>query len=524
MRFLKGPLIILLIIFLVAFVLRWFKPSISQKFSERKQAQVKKQTPTPPWPSDVIRLAGDGYLGYWFITSPDMEKEALKSGLKINFTDDGGAYAQRLQEFNSGKYDGIVLPINSYLQHGLPYKFPGVIIATISESKGADAIVGFSEVAPNGRISRLNDLVFEVVYTADSPSSFLLDLIIKDFDLYNLRYNKSWRVELKSSEEVYERAVQSVKAVKSGKERVGDAFVMWEPQVSMAIEKLGLNYIWGSDKFKGYIVDVFVFNRDFVKNHPEQLKKFFTIYFSTMDSYFSDEKRMIEEMAKSLHFDKEVVQKMVKKIDWYNLQRNCVEQFGIALNPADLPKEGVFNSIIACSGVLFGKDQIDAKTIIDNAIIKKLSPTFLLAAKKIEPAAPAVVKDFASVDWSTLKEVGKMRADYINFQRGSSELDDLSKDAVSKVAGLLINNYPNFRVSIRGHTGPGDREANRQLSLERARAVMQYFITKHRINPNRLQAAGLADTQPPPLEPGEDYRALRLRMPRVEFILVGENN
>ena len=73
----------------------------------------------------TLRFGGDNYLGYWFITSPEMRKQAARAGLSVRFEDDGGAYSERLAKFAAGEYDAIVLPVNSYLQHGAAVSFPG---------------------------------------------------------------------------------------------------------------------------------------------------------------------------------------------------------------------------------------------------------------------------------------------------------------------------------------------------------------------------------------------------------------
>ncbi|MFX4925949.1 hypothetical protein ABTC31_20410, partial [Acinetobacter baumannii] len=80
------------------------------------------------------------------------------------------------------------------------------------------------------------------------PSSFLLDLTIVDFDLFNLTRTDAWRKEVNGSQDAYKRA----------KNHDGDVFVMWEPDVSRALRDVpGLKPVWGSDGFNGYIVDVF---------------------------------------------------------------------------------------------------------------------------------------------------------------------------------------------------------------------------------------------------------------------------
>ena len=111
------------------------------------------------------------------------------------------------------------MPVNSYLQHGAAHKFPGVIVAAIAESKGADGIVGFADKFPTGNIRDLNNPALKVVYTADSPSSFLLDLTIVGFDLFNLTSTNAWRVEVGGTRDALERA----------RRHEGDMFVLWEP-------------------------------------------------------------------------------------------------------------------------------------------------------------------------------------------------------------------------------------------------------------------------------------------------------
>ena len=68
---------------------------------------------------------------------------------------------------------------------------------------------------------------------------------------------------------------------------VGDAFVMWEPEVSKAVNKLGMKKLWSSGQFGGYIIDVIVFHRDYVANHSEEVKDFLKTYFRVLNYYAS---------------------------------------------------------------------------------------------------------------------------------------------------------------------------------------------------------------------------------------------
>ena len=469
----------------------------------------------------TIRFGGDGYLGYWFITSPEMKKAAARSGINIDFSDDGGAYAQRLEKFAKKELDAVVLPINSYLQHGAAYQFPGVIVAALAASKGADGIVGFADKFPQGKPAELNDYNLRIVYTPDSPSSFLLDLTVVDFDLFNLSALQTWRVDVNGSKAVYEKA----------KRHEGDAFVLWEPDLSKALSEVpDLKYIWGSDKFDGYITDVFVFHRDFLSRNDEAIRKFFEQYFLVMRNYSNNRDALMADIKKSTGLKPEEAEAMLKKIDWYDLQENYSTQFGIQTSVDTPAVEGVVNTIISCTEVLLRTGKLDKDplegnpyTIINSSILQKLKDSAPTALGRRD-ATKVVFAPLDEVRWKSLKEVGAMRVEPISFQLGQGLLDETGKANVDKIAGMLVNNYPDYRIFVRGHTAPGDEEANRILSQSRADTVVQYLTAVHGIDPNRLRAEGLGSTQPPVKKPGENQRSYLYRYPRVEFVLVEEHS
>lgn len=467
----------------------------------------------------TIRIGGDNYLGYWYITSPEMRKMAARKGLQIDFTNDDGAYAQRLDKFDRADYDCIVLPINSYLAHGEKHGYPGVITAAISESKGADGIVAIADRFPSGKINDLNDVRLKIVFTADSPSSFLLDLTIADFDLDRLKNDNSWKVEAGGSSDVLKKA----------KKRAGDVFVLWEPDLSKALEIDGIKYIWGSDRFSGYIIDVFVFQRDYIKKYPDKVRDFLSVYFQVMDLYANNHGKMVKEMSKSADLSRGAIEEMLKKIDFFDLAGNCERQFGISVRDAfdTNVQEGVINSIIACTDVMirtgtFSKDPLQGNPyrITNRSVLEEMVKS---QAVKVGSGdrKQNVFNSLSDREWRRLREVGTFRIEPITFQSWNNLLTVEGKTTVDKIAGLLANNYPDYRVIVRGHTGPGgDESENKKLSRERAQAVAQYMKAVHSINPSRIRAEGMGSSQPARKKPGESYRAYRYRLARVEFIAV----
>ncbi len=469
--------------------------------------------------SRSLRFGGDNYLGYWFINAPEMRKRAVQNDFAVEFSDDGGAYAERLKKFAAGEYDCIVLPINTYLEQGRQFDYPGVIVAAVSESKGADGIVVRTDRFDGTRVNDLNDPKLSVVYTPDSPSSFLMDLTIADFDLDRLAGGDGWRVEVDGSGAVLERA----------RKGEGDVFVLWEPDLSKALAMDNTLYLWGSDKFSGYIIDVFVFHRDVLKRDRDLVEDFLRVYFGVIDHYSEHKDTMTQEMARATGLKKDQVDGLLKKIDWFDLEQNCSRQFGININPGVNVEEGVVNCIIAGTDVLLRTGRLQSDPLEGNPYqITNRSLLERLARQATETGnmtqTDAAKREFAKLsndDWGGLREVGTFRLEPITFQTWNNLLTSEGKTRVDRIATTLTNNYRNYRIIIRGHTGPGgDEKENAKLSRQRAEVVKQYLVAVHGIDGNRLQPEGMGSAQPLPRKKGESQRAYGYRLPRVEFVAV----
>ena len=506
----------LLLVFLgVAAVLGWhfLKPLVFD-WSQRRTSDA-------PGAEVTVRIGGDNYLGYWFVTSPEMRKQAARRGIGIQYEDDGGAYGDRLQKFAAGEYDAIVLPVNSYLQHGAAVDFPGVIVAAISESQGADGMVGFADQLPSGKIEDLNDADLEIVYTSASPSEFLLDLTIADFDLDELQSGDRWRREVGSSRDVYKQA----------RDNQGDVFVLWEPDLSRALSLPGMKYVWGSDRFSGYIVDVFVFRRDFLKARGDAVREFLAIYFRVMQGYANNRDKMVSEMRRSTDLKEDVIREMLPKIEWLDLEENRRLQFGMSRDAGEQVEEGIINTIISCTDVMLRTHRLERDPlegnpylITNSSVLEALMETVNVAAVGVGAGIEVVFEPLEEDGWQRLREVGTFRVEPITFQTWNNQLDDAGKESIDRIAQLLTHNYPSYRVIVRGHTAPGgDEAANAKLSLERAEVVMQYLKAVHSLDPNRLRAEGMGSAEPPRRKPGESPRAYQYRLSRVEFKAVEAN-
>ena len=507
----KGAFLLFLLAALAVVVWFFVKPFIDQRSL--------RSTSDASGSAVQIRIGGDNYAGYWFVNSPEMRKLAPRKGINIEFHDDGGAYEERLEKFAQDEYECIVLPVNSYLQHGKKWNYPGVIVAAISESKGADGIVGYNLGSKN--ISVLNNPSLSFVYTSASPSEFLLDLLIHDFDLDQLRAADNWRMEAGSSEEVY----------KSAKNNKGDVFVAWEPEITRILELDGMSYIFGSDNFRGYIIDVFVFNRKFIKKHRMETINFFHTYYRALSIYANNKERMYEEMKKSTKLKQDKLEVLTKKIEWFDLNENCSQMFGISAGAGAYANDGLINCIISCTDIMISSKRVsedplkgDPYLIVDSSILEEMSKTALVSSSAKSGAKKALFESLTEAQWKALPEVGTFKVRDITFQSWNNNLTSDGESTVDKSAALLVNNYPDYRIIVRGHTGRGgDEKLNVKKSLEQAQVIAQRLIAVYGIDPNRVRAEGMGSSQPPKRKAGESFRAWQYRTNRVEFIALKEN-
>jgi len=105
----------------------------------------------------------------------------------------------------------------------------------------------------------------------------------------------------------------------------------------------------------------------------------------------------------------------------------------------------------------------------------------------------------------------------VQFETGSVDLTSASRATLDQVAAILAQN-PTVNVEVGAHTdSQGDEAKNRQLSEQRAAAVVTYLSTTKGIQASRLSAVGYGEAEP--LVPNEASEADRNRNRRVEFKL-----
>ncbi|MFK7772814.1 MAG: OmpA family protein [Saprospiraceae bacterium] len=129
------------------------------------------------------------------------------------------------------------------------------------------------------------------------------------------------------------------------------------------------------------------------------------------------------------------------------------------------------------------------------------------AGPKSNKGCPEVVKE--------VQEAVNLAAKNVQFENNSSQIKTKSYVELDNVFNLL-QQYPEYNVSIGGHTdSAGNEDYNQKLSERRATACLDYLAEKG-ISRSRMSSAGYGETQP---ISGNSTNSEREMNRRVEFVL-----
>ncbi len=111
------------------------------------------------------------------------------------------------------------------------------------------------------------------------------------------------------------------------------------------------------------------------------------------------------------------------------------------------------------------------------------------------------------------KELLNFAVQNLEFETSRATLKSSSLDILNKIADVM-NRYPNYSLSIGGHTDSvGSAQKNQLLSENRAKACYEYLTTKG-VAPSRMSYVGYGETQP---IADNRYKDGRKKNRRVEF-------
>lgn len=446
-----------------------------------------------------ITINVDSFSGYCIVRSDIFQDELKTARIRLNLRDDNAGYSQRIRDLYRGKCQFAVFTVDSLITSSVEYgEWPGTIILAIDESNGADAVVAYKVSVPN--LSGLDDPGAKMVLTPDSPSEFMARIVTAHFSLKGLPRNYIESAE--GSTKVYEKFVRANHEDKK-------AYIMWEPDVSKALEEQGSHILLDSSKIKGYIFDVLVVQREFLAEHPRIAEKVVEVYLRAAYAYRNEMVKLVLRDAGLTggKLTPEQAEKIVKGVLWKNSVENYAH-FGLLDRMATKGLDHIEDIIQKITGVLVNTGAIDEDPFQGNynklfydKILRKLRESNFHPGRKVNLLAQemgtldtegvrgtAVLPSLSDAEWSQLVPVGRMKINPISFGRGKATIGIQSQRDLKELTDKL-RSWPSYYLIVVGHARQeGDKELNRQLARDRAEAVKDYLINQCGINSNRIMA------------------------------------
>jgi len=433
-----------------------------------------------------MNLAADGFSGYSVIRSRNLYDLLINDYQgKLNIYDDGADYPSRLKRLKDGELDVAVFTWDALIKASAEMNdMPAVIVALIDETKGADAIVANKKMFPN--IDSINQPGVKFVCVPDSPSETLVRVLMSYFDFDQMDSNPFEFVD--SPDDIYNAYQKTLPTDKK-------VFVTWQPYVSKMEQNPDFHAIIGSDKVKGYIVDVIVARREYLAQHEDRVESFVKCYLSSVFKHKSNMTELVLNDAKKIGepLREEQAEKLVEGIWWKNTQENFAH-FGLIsseLQHMDEIGMNITNVLVKTKAIESDPTNGQPNLLYYDGIIKQLfakswHPGFGTESIRKE----SVLRQLSDSEWDELRPVGTLSVPRLVFARGTSRLNTSSKETLELLAENL-NTWPHYYLMVKGHSAKSDdpeiNAANMDLAKSRADATVEWLVNNG-IDRNRIHA------------------------------------
>ncbi len=450
-----------------------------------------------------VALALDSFSGYAILRSEEFRRLAEAQGARVTMEDDAGDYDKRLAGVADGRTPMAVFTVDALVGAcARAGRMPATIVLVLDESVGADALVAYKQGIAN--IDALNDERVRIVATPASPSETLGRVVMSGFDLPRL--SREPFIAAPGAGEVYKRFIKTPVAEPR-------AFAMWEPYVSRALANPNAQVLIDSSRFRGYIVDVLVAQREFALKNERAVRGVVEAYLRALhESRRGGEAPLAELVRRDAAAGGEALSpqqaaRLVQTIWWKNTTENYAHfallsggsgaPAGLAsggggggVQPLDQIIRRVTQVLLTTGGIERDPSRGDASAWYYDRILRAMRDENFHpgpAASGPEAArADAELPGLTDAQWTALVPVGTLSVERIVFARGTATITDQSRQALTKL-GETLNAFHRYYVVVRGNARPeGDPDANRRLAEARARAAAG-FLTEAGVAPARIR-------------------------------------
>lgn len=468
----------------------WWVPrqqAAAEKAREQQDQEVLASTSSDSQYKHVVSFNHDWFTGYDVLRSQENANHNRRSNIKLNFTDDGADYVQRLKDLESGKADMATFTIGSLIKAShecgySPEEIPATIVGFIDETRGADMMVAYKKTFPN--LDALNDSDVKFVLVGNSPSETLVRVMLTNFQFNHLPKDPFVFVDdPKALFDHYRSIGPNDKYV----------YVCWQPWGTKILDNPNAHVLIDSSRFKGYIVDVIVANRDFLYKNPQVVQDVVENYYRAV--YDTRDRRVelaLDDATKSGEpLSQTQAEALVDGIWWKNTQE-AYAHFGFGNQTLQHVEDMIENltRVLIKSGSI-PKDPTGGKPnlLYYDGIVKKMH------AANFHPGfEPEEIRNESKTlgpldedQWGELIPVGTLDVPTLVFRRGSYALTDTSKTHLDNLIETL-NTFPTYYCLVKGDASTkGDLDANQALALGRANAAKEYLISQG-IHKDRIRA------------------------------------
>ena len=458
---------------------------LQEEAEAKRRTELREATRDPSRYEARVTLALDSFSGYAVLRSERFRQELADRGVKLTLKDDQADYSVRLAALADGTAPIAAFTVDALLKHShLRGNSPAVIVAVIDESRGGDAILAYKEVFPI--LDAMNDPEARFVLVPDSPSETLARVAAARFDLSRMPADP---FEPAADAGAVFRAYQNNPAAAKR------AYVAWEPQVSKILENPAVHRLFdsgGRGGVRGYILDVLVVSRDFLRKNPETARKVLEAYFTANHVFRQDYSALVAADAAAAGEPLTAAQAdaVAEGIWWHNMAENLA-RFDL-FEPGPDGGRGARRvqyledaaTKIADVPAADGGDRrrprrrggggVPLFRPVEGAAGRRLPPRPRRgdgAGRRRRTARPlargAGPRCCRWASWTSRT---------LSFAPGRSALSARSERALDDLVETLAD-FPTAYVTVRGNAARlGDQDANRALARARAEAATAYLV------------------------------------------------
>ena len=286
--------------------------------------------------------------------------------------------------------------------------------------------------------------------------------------------------------------IEAVQYFKTGQV---DAAVIWAPDdESCLMEVTGSRILWSTAKSRNSIADVLIAKKADVDAHQEELKGLISGWLEGNAIVNSDTAAMskaIEYLAAGFNNDAGFFRAISRKARLATFGDNI--NFFLNINYPGMTGQRLYYE----SGSLFAKAGAAPATLPDWRIIVDTRALRAVQLSGPQNAAEGEVTFTPPTAAEAKAPAVATKQVVVEFAINSAVLDDVAKARIDReFVPIALANSGN-RVRIEGNTdNTGSDAINGPLSYNRALAVKQYLVTKHRFDPRRFIVIGNGSSNP----------------------------